>query len=143
VDCRGWLRRGQELENAAGRVREERWGPRTLDVDVIACHDGAIEVTSADAVLTLPHPFAHERAFVLVPWLALDSAATLTVAGETRSVAYLLDAIDKGERDGVRPGARALPIVPADHGVDRTVPARGGPGGGGMGVLRPIEGQRR
>ncbi len=102
VDCRGWLRRGQELENAAGRVREERWGPRTLDVDVIACHDGAIEVTSADAVLTLPHPFAHERAFVLVPWLALDSAATLTVAGETRSVAHLLDAIDKGERDGVR-----------------------------------------
>jgi 2-amino-4-hydroxy-6-hydroxymethyldihydropteridine diphosphokinase len=102
VDCRGWLRRGQELENAAGRVREERWGPRTLDVDVISCHDGGIEVTSDDAVLTLPHPFAHERAFVLVPWLALDSAATLTVGGQARSVARLLDAIDEGERDGVR-----------------------------------------
>jgi 2-amino-4-hydroxy-6-hydroxymethyldihydropteridine diphosphokinase len=103
TDCRGWLRRGQELENAAGRIREQRWGPRTLDIDVISCRDGASEVTSDDEVLTLPHPLAHERAFVLIPWLALDPAATLTVGGEARSVARLLDAVDRGERDGVRP----------------------------------------
>jgi 2-amino-4-hydroxy-6-hydroxymethyldihydropteridine diphosphokinase len=60
-------------EAAAGRVRTQRWGPRTLDVDIIAC--GC--VVSTDPELTLPHPRAHERAFVLVPWLELDSRATL------------------------------------------------------------------
>ena len=38
LDGQGWLRRGQEFEQAAGRVRGERWGPRTLDVDLIACY---------------------------------------------------------------------------------------------------------
>lgn len=63
----------QSLEEAAGRVRGERWGPRTLDVDVIAYGD----VVSSDPALTLPHPRAHERAFVLVPWLAVDPSAEL------------------------------------------------------------------
>ncbi|MBX5489406.1 MAG: 2-amino-4-hydroxy-6-hydroxymethyldihydropteridine diphosphokinase, partial [Mycolicibacterium hassiacum] len=40
IDAHGWLRRGRELEEAAERVRVRRWGPRTLDVDVIACRDG-------------------------------------------------------------------------------------------------------
>jgi 2-amino-4-hydroxy-6-hydroxymethyldihydropteridine diphosphokinase len=102
LDCRGWLRRGQELENAGGRVRDERWGPRTLDVDLVTCHDGAIEVRSDDEVLTLPHPLAHQRAFVLIPWLAVDGAATLTVDGRSQPVARLLDAIDPAERAGVR-----------------------------------------
>jgi 2-amino-4-hydroxy-6-hydroxymethyldihydropteridine diphosphokinase len=60
-------------EAAAGRVRTQRWGPRTLDVDIIVC--GCL--ISADPALTLPHPRAHERAFVLVPWLELDSRAVL------------------------------------------------------------------
>lgn len=98
----GWLRRAQEIEDAAHRVRDHRWGPRTLDVDIVACRDSADEVTVADAVLTLPHPYAHVRAFVLVPWLAVDPDATLTVAGRARSVAGLLDAIDPAERAGVR-----------------------------------------
>jgi 2-amino-4-hydroxy-6-hydroxymethyldihydropteridine diphosphokinase len=102
LDCHDWLRRGQELEIAGGRVRDERWGPRTLDVDVVTCRAGAIEVRSDDEVLVLPHPFAHERAFVLVPWLAVDADATLTVGGQRRSVAELLDGIDPAERDGVR-----------------------------------------
>jgi 2-amino-4-hydroxy-6-hydroxymethyldihydropteridine diphosphokinase len=102
MDCHGWLRRGQELENASGRVRDERWGPRTLDVDLVTCHAGATEVRSDDEALVLPHPFAHERAFVLVPWLTVDAAATLTVGGEARAVADLLDAMDPAERDGVR-----------------------------------------
>ena len=59
------LARCQAAEAALGRVRLQRWGPRTLDVDVIACDD---EI-SDDPALTLPHPRAHERAFVLAPWL--------------------------------------------------------------------------
>jgi 2-amino-4-hydroxy-6-hydroxymethyldihydropteridine diphosphokinase len=102
LDCREWLRLGQKLENAGGRVRERRWGPRTLDVDLITCHDGQTELRSDDEELTLPHPLAHERAFVLIPWLAVDAAATLTVGGQACSVADLLAAIDPAERDEVR-----------------------------------------
>lgn len=67
----------QATESALHRVRAERWGPRTLDVDVIAWGD---EI-SADPRLTLPHPRAHERAFVLVPWLEADPDAVLPGRG--------------------------------------------------------------
>ncbi len=53
-------------------------------------------------MLTLPHPLAHERAFVLIPWLAVDGGATLTVDGRQRPVEELLEAIDHAERVGVR-----------------------------------------
>jgi 2-amino-4-hydroxy-6-hydroxymethyldihydropteridine diphosphokinase len=69
----GWLARAQALERAAGRTRQVRWGPRTLDVDVIDV-DGTV---SADPALTLPHPRAHERAFVLVPWHDVEPGAVL------------------------------------------------------------------
>ena len=101
MDSHGWLRRAHDLEAAADRVREEHWGPRTLDVDLVTCHDGAREVTSCTAELTLPHPLAHVRAFVLIPWLAVDPDATLTVAGEPRPVAELLSELEPAERDGV------------------------------------------
>ena len=101
-DAYAWLHRTQEFEQAAQRVRELHWGPRTLDVDLVTCHDGDREVTSRDAELTLPHPLAHQRAFVLVPWLALDPDATLTVAGEPRRVAGLLSELEAADRDGVR-----------------------------------------
>ena len=68
-----WLARALEAEAAAGRVRDVRWGPRTLDVDVVDV-DG---VVSDDPELTLPHPRARERAFVLVPWQAIDPSALL------------------------------------------------------------------
>lgn len=61
------------IEDAAGRVREERWGPRTLDVDVLR-YEG---FESADAALTLPHPRMHERAFVLVPLADVDPSVSL------------------------------------------------------------------
>lgn len=67
------LRRGQKLEQAADRRRIRHWGPRTLDVDIVDI-DG---YTSGDPELTVPHPYAHERAFVLVPWLAADPDASL------------------------------------------------------------------
>jgi 2-amino-4-hydroxy-6-hydroxymethyldihydropteridine diphosphokinase len=77
TDAYGWLDRAHELEQAAGRTREVHWGPRTLDVDLIDV-DGA---TSADPALTLPHPHAHERAFVLVPWADVQPDAVLTGHG--------------------------------------------------------------
>lgn len=63
----------QELEQAATRIRDVRWGPRTLDVDLVDVEN----VTSQHPVLTLPHPRAHERAFVLTPWSWADPSATL------------------------------------------------------------------
>jgi 2-amino-4-hydroxy-6-hydroxymethyldihydropteridine diphosphokinase len=94
-DARGWLDRAHELEQAAGRTREVRWGARTLDVDVVAVtgDDGA-PVVSDDPALTLPHPRAHERAFVLVPWAAVDPAAVLPGHGP---VAELLAALPPEE----------------------------------------------
>lgn len=98
-DGHGWLRRGQQLESAADRVREVHWGPRTLDVDIVSCRDGSTELRSEDAELTLPHPFAHQRAFVLVPWLAADAGAELSGT----PVAELLERLGEEERAGVRP----------------------------------------
>lgn len=71
------LDRMHEIENTWHRTREVRWGPRTLDLDLIE-YQG---VTSDDPELTLPHPRAHERAFVLVPWLEADPEAELTGFG--------------------------------------------------------------
>lgn len=105
-DGHGWLRRAHELEQAADRVRGQRWGPRTLDVDVVSCYEstpaGTTEIVSRDNGLTLPHPLAHLRAFVMVPWLALEPDAQLTVAGGRRSVAGLLTELDADERAGTR-----------------------------------------
>ena len=95
ADADAWLQRGFAAERSAGRTRSVRFGPRTLDVDVITVDD----VLSHDSVLTLPHPRAAERAFVLVPWLALDPQAELPGAG---LVADLVAALAPGEVDGVR-----------------------------------------
>jgi 2-amino-4-hydroxy-6-hydroxymethyldihydropteridine diphosphokinase len=78
LDEWGWLRRGQRLEQRAGRVREVRWGPRTLDVDVVSVTraDGTV-VRSADPELLLPHPGTAQRNTVLRPWLDVDPDASL------------------------------------------------------------------
>ncbi|SCG58435.1 2-amino-4-hydroxy-6-hydroxymethyldihydropteridine diphosphokinase [Micromonospora coxensis] len=73
--ARDWLARARAAERAADRVRDpqRRFGPRTLDVDVIAVWDDAGEpVLSDDPELTLPHPRAHLRAFVLRPWIDIE-----------------------------------------------------------------------
>ena len=67
------LARCQRLEQEAHRVREVRWGPRTLDVDIIALYEDGEEITVDTPDLTVPHPRAHERAFVLVPWVELEN----------------------------------------------------------------------
>lgn len=106
LDGQGWLRCAQEMELAADRVRGQRWGPRTLDVDLVSCHltslEGDSELFSLEDGLTLPHPLAHLRAFVLIPWLAVDPSATLTVAGGQQSVAKLIAELDPTDRAGVR-----------------------------------------
>ena len=73
------LEAGWKLENDAGRVREIHWGPRALDVDIVQVtdKDTGEEIISDDSTLTLPHPWATERAFVLVPWLDADPDAEL------------------------------------------------------------------
>lgn len=101
ADGQVWLRRAHELEQAAERVRIQRWGPRTLDVDVISCRNAGTEILSDDPELTLPHPRAHLRAFVLVPWLEVEPLAQLTVGGRPRVVADLLEELEPEERAGV------------------------------------------
>jgi len=108
LDGHGWLLRAHEFEQAADRVRDQHWGPRTLDVDLVTCHDDVDEVIVRDDDLTLPHPFAHQRAFVMVPWLDVEPDATLTVAGEARPVEELLAELDLAERDGVHRTELAL-----------------------------------
>lgn len=67
LDAKRFLEVLQETERICGRVRRERWGPRTLDLDVLSFGDSIIET----AELTLPHPRLHERKFVLVPLLEI------------------------------------------------------------------------
>lgn len=70
------------IEADHGRVREERWGDRTLDIDLISVGDLRLE----DDRLTLPHPRAAERDFVLAPWLDIDPDAALPGHGQVRSL---------------------------------------------------------
>jgi 2-amino-4-hydroxy-6-hydroxymethyldihydropteridine diphosphokinase len=81
---RDWLDRARAVEDAAGRRRDptRRFGPRTLDVDVIAVwRDDGEPIVSEDPELTLPHPRAHLRAFVLRPWLDIEPDAALPGRG--------------------------------------------------------------
>jgi 2-amino-4-hydroxy-6-hydroxymethyldihydropteridine diphosphokinase len=92
------LAAAHRAEQEARRVREVRWGPRTLDVDVIACGD----VISDDPDVLIPHPRAHERPFVLVPWLEIDPDGLLPGIGRVADVLAGLDA------SGVRPTSWTL-----------------------------------
>ena len=102
----------QAIETAHGRVRESRWGDRTLDIDLVLFGGRVIK----DERLQVPHPRAHERDFVLAPWLDLDPDAVLMGHGR---VADLLDRIgdttaplqDDSAAAGRRAGQRA-PEVP-------------------------------
>ena len=103
----------QQIEAGQGRERTVRWGPRTLDIDLIAYGEPGRsgEVVMDDPALTLPHPRAHLRAFVLAPWAAVDPGARLRLPdGTVTSVLQQLavaEAADLG-----RPGR--APSVTAD-----------------------------
>ncbi len=102
--ARELLEAAHRIEADLGRVRGERFGPRTLDIDIVS-YAGEI---SEDPELTLPHPRAHERAFVLAPWFDIDVEAELPGRGPVRQLLAGLDA------SGVRrvPGAALRPPEP-------------------------------
>ena len=93
---RDWLERAHDAERRADRTREVHWGPRTLDVDLVSVTDEGCLISDADPTLTLPHPRAAERAFVLVPWLDVDPDARL---GDER----VADLVATTGRDGITP----------------------------------------
>ena len=116
------LRVTQAIELAHGRERHERWGPRTLDIDIVVY--GSVLAVTDD--LELPHPRTHERAFVLQPWAQVDPHAVLPGLGGGPVGALAATAPD---RDGVRWLAldwltTAIPAVGSDTGAVPT----GGPG---------------
>jgi len=104
LSARELLEVAHRLEAAAGRERLERWGPRSLDVDVISYDD----VVSDDPRLTLPHPRAGGRAFVLVPWLEIDPQAKLPGHGRVSDLVGLVDGT------GVTRAAGAESVVGAE-----------------------------
>jgi 2-amino-4-hydroxy-6-hydroxymethyldihydropteridine diphosphokinase len=77
------------IESAAGRERIERWGDRTLDIDIVTYGDRSIETER----LSIPHPRAHERSFVLQPWASLDPDARLAGRAITELLAELDDPV--------------------------------------------------
>ncbi|WP_206074521.1 2-amino-4-hydroxy-6-hydroxymethyldihydropteridine diphosphokinase [Antribacter gilvus] len=95
LSARDLLRACQTVEAAHGRVRDERWGPRTLDIDLIVY--GTLTATADD--LELPHPRAHERAFVLEPWSQVEPDAVLPGLGGGPVAALAATAPD---RSGIR-----------------------------------------
>jgi dihydroneopterin aldolase/2-amino-4-hydroxy-6-hydroxymethyldihydropteridine diphosphokinase len=92
---RALLRACQQLEARHGRVRAERWGPRSLDIDIIVFG----EVTGVSDDLELPHPQASQRAFVLQPWAQIAPHAVLPGLGGGPVAALAATAPD---RDGIR-----------------------------------------
>ena len=88
-----------EIEAAFDRIRVVRWGPRTLDIDIIT----VAGQRSDDPDLTLPHPRAHERAFVLAPWHDVDPDAVLPGWGP------VADLIAHTDQTGIR--RSGVPLV--------------------------------
>ncbi|TXK19059.1 2-amino-4-hydroxy-6-hydroxymethyldihydropteridine diphosphokinase [Homoserinibacter sp. GY 40078] len=77
----------RRLEDEHGRVRTERWGDRTLDLDLIIFGD----ILQDDPELTIPHPRAHERDFVLRPWLTVDAHAEIPGRGRADALLAEID----------------------------------------------------
>lgn len=78
------------IEKSMGRVRNEHWGPRTIDLDLISFG----EVVISEEGLVLPHPRAHERRFVLEPWMEIDPDALLITHGPIRDILAQLPAVE-------------------------------------------------
>lgn len=119
---RDLLRAAHAIEQGHGRERLEHWGPRTLDVDIIVY--GSVLAVTDD--LELPHPRAHERAFVLQPWAQVDPDAHLPGLGGGPVAALAATAPD---RDGVRWLALdwLTAPLPAAHWDTDQSPRQGGP----------------
>ncbi|MFZ3475671.1 2-amino-4-hydroxy-6-hydroxymethyldihydropteridine diphosphokinase [Streptomyces sp. 4.24] len=94
---RALLERAQAIEEALHRDRADLWGPRTIDVDLVAY--GVLVHTEAG--LTLPHPAAHRRARVLTPWYCLDPGAWLPGHGLVEELLAGLETVDVCPRPGL------------------------------------------
>ena len=79
---RDWLARARAAESRAGRTRDVRWGPRTLDVDVLLVGDERVD----DPDLVVPHPRMTERAFVVVPLADLDPSWCTRIPADSDAV---------------------------------------------------------
>jgi len=120
---RALLHATQRIEQRHGRERHEHWGPRTLDVDIVV-YGGVLAVTDD---LELPHPRAHERAFVLQPWAEVDPHAVLPGLGGGPVAALAATAPD---REGLRwmaldwlEAPSTAPAAPAPHAAPTPAPA--------------------
>jgi len=100
------------VEARHGRTREVRWGARTLDLDLIqlGTPGTSLETRSDDPALTLPHPRAHERAFVLAPWAMVDPGALIRVGiNADAQIRRVSDVLRELDASGVRPGPEWSP----------------------------------
>ena len=96
LEPRTLVERAFAIEDAYGRTRDgDRWGPRTLDVDLIMVGNAVIDQED----LRLPHPMAHERAFVLVPWYEVDPTAEIVGKGAIGDLVVKADASGVVRRD--------------------------------------------
>lgn len=86
----------QRIEKQLGRKREIRWGPRTVDIDILLYNNEVVESEG----LTIPHPRMHERGFVLVP--LHEIAASQKHSMTLKSVEILLEQLPRSEKEGIR-----------------------------------------
>lgn len=98
LDPRTLLERAQAIEDAYGRVREEHWAPRTLDVDLIMVG----KTVQDEADLKVPHPLAHTRGFVLLPWAEVDPQGALPGQGRVSDLLSGIDTSDIVRRDDLQ-----------------------------------------
>lgn len=101
VGARELLGACRRVEDALGRVRAERWGPRTIDVDILTFGEQTVD----EPDLTIPHPRMHERGFVLVPLGELDADPMLPGGRRLATLRLAPDVVM-----GVRPFAPPLPV---------------------------------
>jgi 2-amino-4-hydroxy-6-hydroxymethyldihydropteridine diphosphokinase len=81
-----FLKKLRKVEAELGRVRLERWGSRTMDIDIVTYGNQII----SNKKLTVPHPRAYQRAFVLVPWSMIDNEAVLPGHGKVKDLASVI-----------------------------------------------------
>jgi 2-amino-4-hydroxy-6-hydroxymethyldihydropteridine diphosphokinase len=82
LDANDLLKKLLSIEDQIGRVREVKWGPRLIDLDLIVYGDQVID----SPILKLPHPLAQSREFVLAPWFAIDPQAVIPGVGEIKTL---------------------------------------------------------
>jgi 2-amino-4-hydroxy-6-hydroxymethyldihydropteridine diphosphokinase len=97
LHARTLLERALAIEDAFGRVRTEPGAPRTLDVDLLVVGDKVVN----ESDFVLPHPRAHERAFVLVPWAAADMDGEIPGQGRVDDLARIIDSTTVTRVDGL------------------------------------------